>query len=75
MEEQYVDSRGKTINTLGKRNFDLQKTKFGVNAQPYYVLLDNEEKVLTGNGRGYNLDVDSFYQFLKDGVDEFRSKK
>ncbi|RZK91738.1 MAG: thioredoxin family protein, partial [Hymenobacter sp.] len=39
--EQYVSPRDKQLKTtLGKRNADLQITRYGFNAQPYYVLLD-----------------------------------
>ena len=39
--EWYTSPRDKQLKTsLGKQNADLQITRYGVNAQPYYVLLD-----------------------------------
>jgi thiol:disulfide interchange protein DsbD len=61
---------GKQKKTLGEVNFDFQKTKFGVNAQPYYVLLGLDGQVLA-QPRAYDLDVDAFVQFLDTGVENF----
>jgi thiol:disulfide interchange protein DsbD len=44
-----------------------------VNGQPYYVLLDNQEKVLA-EPRGFDLDVEAFIQFLDKGVEEFKKR-
>jgi thiol:disulfide interchange protein DsbD len=62
---------GKIIKTLGKKNLNYQITKFKMNAQPYYVLMDANEKVLT-EPRAYNLDVEGFLDFLENGVKEFK---
>jgi len=61
---------GKEKKTIGKQNFDLQITKFNANAQPYYVIMDANEKVLT-QPRAYDLDVNKFISFLKDGIKNF----
>ncbi|HRR11658.1 MAG TPA: thiol:disulfide interchange protein, partial [Tenuifilum sp.] len=59
--------------TIGKKNADFQATRFNVNGQPYYVLLDNEEKLLT-EPRGFDLNVEAFIQFLDKGVEEFKKR-
>ena len=64
---------GKIIKTLGKKNLNYQITKFKMNAQPYYVLMDTNEKVLI-QPRAYNLDVKGFLEFLKNGVAEFKKQ-
>ena len=61
---------GKIKKTLGKQNFDLQIGTFNSNAQPYYVLLDNEENLLS-EPRAYGLDINSFVDFLDDGKRKF----
>ncbi len=65
---------GKIKKTLGAKNFDFQKSKFGMNAQPYYVLLGLEGQVLA-TPRAYNLDVNEFVNFLNTGVKNFKEGK
>ena len=55
---------GKVKKNLGKQNADMQIVNFGVNSQPYYVLLDNENKVLV-EPRAYDKSVEEFITFLK----------
>ena len=55
-------------------NADLQITKFGVNAQPYYVLMGHDGEVLT-QPRAYDLDVNAFVEFLDNGVKNFKEGK
>ncbi|OFY47471.1 MAG: disulfide bond formation protein DsbD [Bacteroidetes bacterium GWF2_41_31] len=68
------DYDGKLKKTLGAVNFDFQKTKFGVNAQPYYVLLGHNGQVLA-QPRAYDLDIDAFAEFLDLGVEHFKNGK
>jgi thiol:disulfide interchange protein DsbD len=69
--EWYVSKYdGKEKKTIGKQNFDLQITKFNANAQPYYVIMDANEKVLT-QPRAYDLDINKFISFLNDGIKNF----
>jgi len=75
-KDQWITSTfdGKVKKTLGQKNADLQITKYNVNAQPYYVLLDNQERLLT-TPRSYDLDVEAFVVFLENGLKEFKNKK
>jgi len=75
-KDQWITSTfdGKVKKTLGQKNADLQITKYNVNAQPYYVLLDNQEKLLA-TPRSYDLDVEAFVVFLENGLKEFKNKK
>lgn len=68
------ESDGKMKKTIGKKFADLQITRFNVNAQPYYVLLDTDGEMLV-EPRAYDLDVNAFVDFLKRGKKEFESKK
>ena len=60
--------------TIGKVFADLQITRFNVNSQPYYVLLDTNGNLLT-SPRAYDLNVDAFVKFLEDGVKKFEGGK
>ncbi len=70
--EWIVTENGKTLRDLGKKNAYLASTKFGVNAQPYYVLLDHQERMLAP-GRAYNLDVEAYLDFLRAGIENFKA--
>ena len=71
-EEWITDSKGRTIKTLGKRNLEYQKNKYNMNAQPYYVLIDSEENVLTKENHKYDRDVQNFISFLNEGISNFK---
>jgi len=75
-EEEWVlsDYDGKWKKTIGRKYADFQISKFGVNAQPYYVLMGHEGNVLT-QPRAYDLDVDAFVDFLKEGVRSYKENK
>lgn len=64
---------GKVKKTLGKKYADFQITRFGVNAQPYYVLMDQEENSLV-TPRAYDLNADAFLEFLENGKKEFAKR-
>ena len=73
-DEWYTSSYDNKIKkTLGKQNFDLQIATFKSNAQPYYVLLDNDEKILN-QPSAYDVDVDRFIKFLDEGEKSFEKK-
>jgi len=65
---------GKVKKTIGKKYADLQITKFGVNAQPFYVLMGHNGEVLA-QPRAYDLDVDAFVKFLDTGLKNFKEGK
>ncbi|MGE5428114.1 MAG: hypothetical protein ACM3O8_09490, partial [Methylococcaceae bacterium] len=65
---------GKVKKTLGKKYADFQISRYGVNAQPYYVLLDHKEQLLV-QPKAYDLNVDNFIKFLDDAVAEFNKRK
>ena len=58
------------LRTVGDKWSYLQRTKFGANAQPFYVLLDNEGHPL-GTPRTYDEDIDAYVKFLEDGLAEY----
>ena len=72
-ESEWVTlENGKVLKELGKINSNFVMRRFGANAQPYYILLDGNEKPLA-SPRGYNTDIDQFVAFLKEGVENYRS--
>ena len=71
-ENEWIISKydKKVKKTIGKKFADLQITRFNVNSQPYYVLLDTTGNLLT-SPRAYNLDIDAFIKFLNTGLENF----
>ena len=74
-EEEWVTSSfdGKLKKTIGKKFADYQITRFQVNAQPYYVLLDSQGNQLI-QPRAYDLSIEAFIEFLENGLQEFQKK-
>jgi len=72
-ESEWVTSKydGKVKKTIGKIYADVQISRFNVNSQPYYVLLDTSGNLLTPP-RAYDRDVDAFIRFLDTGLENFR---
>lgn len=71
-ESEWVTSTydGKVKKTLGKKYADFQITRFGVNAQPYYVLLDTNGNLLV-EPKAYDLNPNNFVDFLDAGLENF----
>jgi thiol:disulfide interchange protein DsbD len=61
-----------TIKTVGDKWSYLQRHKFGINSQPYYVLLDNDGNPLAP-ARVYDEDVDAFVDWLNNAVDKYKA--
>jgi thiol:disulfide interchange protein len=76
-DQQYVSDFGgrqRNIRTVGAKWSDFQARNYGVNSQPYYVLLDHNEKRLA-EPYGYNANVDLFLEFLNTGLSNFEKRK
>ena len=63
-----------TLRTVGDRWSYLQRSKFGANAQPFHVLLDNDGHPLTGS-YSYNEDIPAYLGFLQKGLDKYKTRK
>ena len=74
-EKEWITSKydGKLKTSIGKKNADLQISKYNVNAQPYYVLLDTKGEILV-SPKAYDLNVDAFIEFLEKGLAEFKKR-
>ena len=62
-----------TLRTVGDRWSYLQRSKFGANAQPFYVLLNNDGHPLAGS-YSYNEDVAAYRNFLEEGLQRYNQK-
>lgn len=62
----------KVKKTIGKQNADLQITRLNNNAQPFYVLVGTDEKVLV-SPKPYNLSAENFVKFLEEGKKRFKA--
>lgn len=69
--EQYTSAfSGKKITDIGKKNSDYEASKFNVNSQPYYVIINARGDVLVPP-QGANYDVADFTKFLDSGKAAF----
>ena len=70
-----VEEYGKTVSimTVGDRWSYLQRHKFGINSQPYYVLLDNKGQPLAP-ARAYDENVDAFIDWLNQGAEAYKNR-
>ncbi|MDR1202531.1 MAG: thioredoxin family protein [Tannerellaceae bacterium] len=70
-----IEEHGKTrkLKTIGDKWSYLERSKFGANAQPFYVLLDNDGKPL-GPSYAYNEDIAKYVKFLQDGLVNYKMR-
>jgi thiol:disulfide interchange protein DsbD len=75
-ENEWVTSKydGKVKKSIGKIYADLQISRFNVNSQPYYVLLDTSGNLLAPP-RAYNLNVDEFVKWMDSGLSAFSGRE
>ena len=64
----------RTLRTVGDKWSYLQRSKFGANAQPFYVLLDNEGQPLN-KSYSYDEDIQKYVDFLETGLKNHRNNK
>ena len=72
-ENEWITSKydDKVKTTIGKKNADIQIANLENNAQPYYVLVGKDEKVLAWP-YAYNRDPQQFVEFLERGKKKFQ---
>jgi thiol:disulfide interchange protein len=64
---------GKVLKDFGRVNSYIARTRFGVNAQPNYALLDTDGNLMVPI-RGYNLSIEGFVDFLNSGIQKFNER-
>lgn len=62
---------GKVKKTIGRQNADYQIKTYNNNAQPFYIILNNDEQVIV-NPRAYDLSIEGFATFLDDAKGKFK---
>ncbi|MBC35464.1 MAG: disulfide bond formation protein DsbD [Bacteroidetes bacterium] len=72
-EEEWITVDGRVKKTIGKINTAFQIEKYGLNAQPYYVLVDHDGNNLN-EARAFDLDIDEFVNWLDEGKAEFAKR-
>ena len=72
--EWVTDEKGHVLKTLGRKNLNYQKTAFNMNAQPYYVTIDADGRVLTAENYKYDRDVQKFLNWLNEGLSNNNKK-
>ena len=68
--EVVENGQKRTLKTVGDKWSFLQRYKFGANAQPFYVILDNEGNPLSGS-YAFDKDVEHFLEFLNTGLKNY----
>ena len=75
IESDWVTSEsGRVLKSIGKINANLAMSKYNVNAQPYYAIIDPATEGHLTEPRGYNLDVNAFVDFLEKGIEANKRK-
>lgn len=65
------NGKERTLRTIGDKWSYLQRSKFGANAQPFYVLLDNDGKPLNSS-YSYDEDIAKYKDFLQTGLKNYK---
>ena len=64
----------RTLRTVGDKWSYLQRVKFGANAQPFYVLLDNQGKPLN-KSYAYDEDISKYIECLQTGLENYKKER
>lgn len=65
------DGTVRTLRTYGDKWSYLQRSKFGANAQPYHVIVDNNGKPLAPSF-AYKEDIPAYKRFLNQGIENYK---
>ena len=65
------NGKERTLRTLGDKWSYLQRVKFGANAQPFYVLIDNEGNPLN-KSYSFDEDINKYVDFLETGLNNYK---
>ncbi|HVU54606.1 MAG TPA: thioredoxin family protein [Puia sp.] len=73
--EEWITSKndGRQISSLGTKNLDFEVGLTNNSAQPLYVFVDNNGKIIQNAG-GYNSDIQRFVSILEDVKTEFKKR-
>ncbi len=65
------NGKKRTLRTVGDKWSYLQRSKFGANAQPFYVIIDNEGNPL-GGSYSYDENISHYLEFLNKGISNYK---
>jgi thiol:disulfide interchange protein DsbD len=69
--DQLTTPAGKVLQTIGRKNSYIINSRYGISAQPAYLLLDGEGELLAPV-YGYNLDIRKYVEFLRSGIEKYK---
>jgi thiol:disulfide interchange protein len=72
-QQRVSPTTGNKIRTIGNKWSDLETERYKTNTQPFYVLLDHQEKALIPSS-GYQPDANLFSEFLSKGLQEYKRR-
>lgn len=73
-EEVIENGQKRILRTVGDKWSYLQRYKFGANAQPFYVLLDNDGNPVNGS-YSHDKDIQKYIKFLETGLKNYKERK
>jgi thiol:disulfide interchange protein DsbD len=74
LEKTIVSVREATkLRNVGNKWADFQVVNFAQNSQPLYIMMTNDEKVIT-HPRGYEGGIESYQDYLDCGLDYYKSE-
>lgn len=69
-----LGNRDFTIKSIGNKWSYMQTNLYKTNAQPQYILLDNNEQQLTKETAHYDSDIKKYVNWLDEGLNEFKKR-
>jgi thiol:disulfide interchange protein DsbD len=69
--EWFTTPAGKVLKTIGRKNSHIVNSRFGISAQPAYLLLDNNGGLLAPV-YGYDLSIEKYVAFLREGLKNYK---
>ena len=76
-EDYVIDDKGRELTTLGRKNLYFQRSRYMMNAQPYYVIIapdDDSNTPLTKENFTYKKDVPKFMEYLNEALENYGKK-
>ncbi len=74
-DKQYISQyTGEKITTIGEKWSELETFVYKNNSQPLYVIIDHNERRMN-QPVGYTPDVEQYYQWLQQGIENFKKQQ
>jgi thiol:disulfide interchange protein DsbD len=69
-----LGTRDFTVKTIGNKWSYFQANVYKTNTQPQYILIDNNEQMLTAETAHYDSDITKYINWLDEGINEFKKR-